>query len=319
VPALKPQKPLHNSLKNALVLGVLLSIGGAVFWNISAKFTTENYVGYGLLMGGLVALILGGAGIATFYVLGTERWAFLFNSAVAITAGFAMLLLGSVTASEWAQYTAANYVGFGTMLAGIFTVSFGVFGVINGFVKAYLERVKLGKSIMVQEKTLLGSLWIIAFAIGSALVGWIIASTWATVSLENYFGYGVLLVGIVTLLLGHAGLVSAYASPYLSTFRARRILISQLETNDLDAISDAIAKNFISETEKKLLNLLQNNDEITMDDLARSLGLSLSLTRKLLMRSLQHKSINGYVTLDGEKYLSKNGLRKNMESLLLRH
>ncbi len=73
------------------------------------------------------------------------------------------------------------------------------------------------------------------------------------------------------------------------------------------------------ETEKKLLILLQDKDEIALADLAYSLGFSLDVTKKFLLRSIQHGNVYGYMTLDGEKYLSKNGLRKNLEALLLKY
>lgn len=299
--------------------GVALFIVGSLTGSTWAKFTIENYFGFGMLMVGSAALILGVVGIATAYVLGAKHSTPLFNGVLAVACGIVMFLIGSVTGNEWAKYTVANYVGFGTLLVGIFTISLGAFGVINATIKRYIEQVKAEKPIRVKEKVLFGSLWIIGFAIGSSFVGSIVANAWAAASIENHFGYGFLMIGMATLLIGLIGIPTAFATQYLTTFRARRILIEQLETKDLDAISDPVTKDFISATDRKLLILLRYTDEIALADLAYSLGFSLNITKKFLRRSLTRSNLYGYITLDEEKYISRNGLRKNIEALLVKH
>lgn len=302
---------------HALACGVALTIVGSMTAGNWAKFSIQNYLGYGLLLTGVGCLVVGAAGIAAAYILGTKR-ASLFNSVLSVVAGAAMFLIGSATAAEWANNTSPNYVGFGAMLLGMFILSFGAFGVINSLIKERIVKIRLQKPLMVQERALFGSLWIIAFAVAASVVGLTIADVWATASILNYIGYAILLLGIVTLVTGHAGIVTAYAIPRFASSHARRQLIGSLETNDLDTIADPAARGFISETQTKLLVLLETEDEVALADLAGSLGLSLNLTKKFLQRCLRQKNINGYLTLDGERYFSAKAFRKNLEALIIK-
>ncbi len=310
-----PQQKLFQNL-HIFAAGVAVALVGSAANANWAKFTVENYLGYGLTMFGLAAAVVGTVGLITTYVVGSKHGFSMLNKILAVTAGVAMFLLGSVTAGEWATQTVANYVGFAVMLAGVFVISFGVFAVVSIVVKEYVVKLKSAKPLLLQEKWLFRSLWVIAFAVGVSIAGLDIANVWATVSIENYLGYGMLLLGIATLLLGHGGIAAAFATPRLALSRARRALIEMLEASDLDAVGDPAAKDFVAETEKKMLQVLSEKDEVPLVDLASNLGLSLGLTKKFLLHGMRRNSVVGYLTLDGEKFFSKNGLRKNIEALL---
>ncbi len=296
--------------------GVALALVGSVTASLFAKYSIENYVGFGLLLTGAAAIIFGVVGVSAAYILGVKHATPMFSGFRIMADGLALCVVGSIIAQFSAKYTAENYVGFGMLLIGVFPMSFGVFKVINEAIKEYLNKARLTKTIRVNQKSLFRSLWVVAFAVAACLVGFTVANEWAIASILNYVGYSLLLLGTVTLLLGHGGIVIAFTSPYLLDVKSRQMLYAKLETTELDKVEDAETKNLIDETETKLAVFLGNRSHITIDDLAYNLGLSTNLTKKFLLRSLQRNTLSGYLTLDGQTYYSSNGLRKNLAELL---
>jgi hypothetical protein len=312
---ISPTALFHNL--QIVSYGLSSALVGSLIASTWAKFTIENYTGFGLLVVGLGVIIFGVFGIISGYIVGISHGAPISVGLKNVAYGLALFVIGSVTASLSAKYTIQNYLGFSILLVGIFVVTFGAFKVISEGAKEYINRMKLINPIKVHEKALSRSLLIVAFAIAACITGYTIADQWSMASLENYFGYGLLLVGTVTLLTGHGGLVVAFSLPRINASRAHQKIVTQLETApELDNITDEDQIALMLQTEQKLIALLAGKDQATITSLAYEVNLSTDLTKKMIQRSIQHNTISGYLTLDGQTYLSTNGLRKNLAEAL---
>lgn len=312
---ISPNALFHNL--RIVSYGLSAALVGSLIASTWAKYSVENYAGFGFLMVGLGALIFGVFGIISGYIVGITHGAPISAGLKNVAYGLALFAIGSITASLSAKLTIQNYLGFAILLIGVFTVTLGVFKVISEGAKEYINKVKLMRPIKVQEKTLSRSLLIVAFAVAACITGYTIADQWTMASLENYFGYGLLLTGTVTLVAGHLGLVVAFSVPRLNASRARQKLIDRLEAAEqLDAVTDEDQIGLILQSEQLLIGALANKEQATLTSLAYEVGLSTDLTRKLLQRSIQHNTVDGYITLDGQVFYSTIGLRRNLAEAL---
>jgi hypothetical protein len=296
--------------------GIAFALVGSLAASTFAKFTLENYLGFGLLLFGEAALVFGVIGVVAAYLLGAKHISPMFSGFQTIGYGAALLAIGFITGNLFEKYSVENYAGFGMQLLGVFAVSFGVFRVVNASIEEHIEKVKPLKIIRVHQKALFTSLMVVAFSIAATIVGSTVISQFANASIQNYFGYSILLLGVVVLLLGNGGIGVAFVLPHFTAAKARQNRIATLETADLESISDEGTKSLMAELEGKMFALLKDKDQASIADLAYDLNLSDNLTRKLLQKEIQQNLLYGYLTVDGEKYYSAVGLRSSLAELL---
>jgi len=86
------------------------------------------------------------------------------------------------------------------------------------------------------------------------------------------------------------------------------VLLEKARNNDLDfIIRIAVDEELIKESLDKLTN---KKNEIELKDMATQLGYTLEATRRLIEKSIEKHKIEGFLTLDKNKYISKHYLAK---------
>ena len=90
--------------------------------------------------------------------------------------------------------------------------------------------------------------------------------------------------------------------------------IAKLHEGGLDFVVDAALKT--PEVEFVFLDALRGLDVVLIVDLAAKLGYSVDATFKLLSKSINLQKVEGYITNDGKKFVSKEHVRKQLSSHL---
>ena len=107
---------------------------------------------------------------------------------------------------------------------------------------------------------------------------------------------------------------SLIACSILEGVRGLDLLIAKARENDLDFIVDAALKT--PEIEYVFLDALRSLDVVLIVDLAAKLGYSVDATFKLLSKSINLKKVEGYITSDGKKFVSKEYVQKQLTTHL---
>ena len=100
----------------------------------------------------------------------------------------------------------------------------------------------------------------------------------------------------------------------LNEIESLAYLISKCQSNDLDYITDEAFKT--PEIEHVFLGALHGLDEVLVVDLASKLGYSVDATFKLLSKSINLKKVEGYITNDCKKFVSKEYVQKQLTTHL---
>ena len=308
--------------------GLSSFILGSILGNSFAKFTLENNVGGGMLFSGIALMIIGVVGTTVTYVKtylkGTQTQR---TFVVLIAFGVLLFLFGSGLGNSFAKFTLGNYLGFGMLLAGIAAIVFGGFGVVLTFLREVKQQkvsfngVGFGVTNTLlrerkQQKFSSRGVWVIASGLTLFILGSIMCDSWAEFTLENYSGLGMLLAGIVSMIIGVVGSMAAYAKTYFKSAEARKTFILCVEANNIDSVTDENSKRLLEETETKLLITLDGKDIMAVADLAVILGFSSEVVRNLLHKIISQKKIEGYITKDNEKFISKDYIRRQLSTHL---
>ena len=305
---LREVKHLQFSSRGVWVIATGLSsfILGSILGGSFAKYTLENNVGGGMLFSGIALMIIGVVGTTITYAKAYSKSVQARKTFVVLIAfGVLLFLFGSGLGNFFAKYTLGNYLGFGMFLAGIAAIIFGGFGVTT----TLLREKK-------QQKFSSRGVWVIASGLSSFILGSILSDSWAEFTLENYLGLGMLLAGIVSIIIGVIGSMAAYARISLKSAEARKTFIHCVEANNIDSIKDENSKRLLEETETKLLITLKGKDIMAVADLAVILGFSSKAVRNLLDKIISQKKIEGYITNDREKFISKDYIRRQLSTHL---
>ena len=92
------------------------------------------------------------------------------------------------------------------------------------------------------------------------------------------------------------------------------LLISKAHDNDLGFVVDEVLR--LPELEHIFLGALRGLDEVLIADLAAKLGYSVDATFRLLSKSINLKKIEGYITSDNKKFVSKEYVQKQLTTHL---
>lgn len=194
-----------------LGVGVVLSILGSTLSSGYAKSSEGNFVGFGMLLGGICCFVLGIFGALLGYLqlhqyrrgrqtgLKIDRPSFLNYSLLSIGVGLVLIIVGSIVGGAFAKETTLNYTGFGTLLVGIAVLSLGMAGTAVTIVKNTWD---VDKTNDVEPDILLGSIWAIGVGVMLLIIGSLIASSYAKNSLMNYSGFGMVLSGTAVFVYG---------------------------------------------------------------------------------------------------------------------
>ncbi len=210
-------------------IGIILAVVGSVLGSAFAKTSIINSAGYQLLLVGCFVSLIGVLGTTLIGIKKAKnrprrvkqpgatgaRFGVMFFNALSIALSTFIVIFGFIMADSYAKESVMNYIGFGTLLAGVTLLSIGIAKTVVGFLKK-----RLYSSGTNRPRLLLGSVW--AMAIGLMLIanGSLIASSYAKNSLMNYSGFGMLLSGTGVFVYGLFETARFSALGYLSGKRS---------------------------------------------------------------------------------------------------
>jgi hypothetical protein len=210
-------------------VGIILAVVGSVLGSAFAKTSMINSMGYQLLLVGCFVSLIGVLGTTLIGIKKAKnrprrvkqpgatgaRFGVMFFNALSIALSTFIVIFGFIMADSYAKESVMNYIGFGTLLAGVTLLSIGIAKTVAGFLKN-----RLYSSGTNRPRLLLGSVW--AMAIGLMLIanGSLIASSYAKNSLMNYSGFGMLLSGTGVFVYGLFETARFSALGYLSGKRS---------------------------------------------------------------------------------------------------
>ncbi len=100
----------------------------------------------------------------------------------------------------------------------------------------------------------------------------------------------------------------------LEGVRGLDLLIAKARENDLDFMIDEALK--APEVEHAFLGAFNGSDEVEIVDLAAKLGYSVEAAFRLLSKCINLKKIEGYLTSDSKKFISKEYVQKQLSTHL---
>jgi len=198
----------------ALIIGLLLAIAGAIISGSFEKGMLTNYIGFGMILAGITTFVAGTCSILIANIENrvrrenpeiyrTKKRLPIHGSIWTIGAGVILAVLGSILASTYDRALLMNTVGFGMLLLGV-----GVS--VLGFSSAALETVKIElhreQNTKVREtRSLFFNIVLLGLAVVFLVVGTLLAGSYAKDTLLNDAGFGMLIAGVGILCLGTAG------------------------------------------------------------------------------------------------------------------
>ena len=114
--------------------------------------------------------------------------------------------------------------------------------------------------------------------------------------------------------ISHKNMQSPIVGSNLEGFSGLDLLIAKARENDLNFVVDETFKT--PEVEQAFLSVFKGSDEVLIADLAAKLGYSVESTFKLLSKSINLKKVEGYITNDGKKFVSKEYVQKQISTHL---
>jgi len=147
---LKVDKPraLFSSVM-CMGIGIVLAVVGGIIAGCYAKETDMNYMGFIMLLSGIMVFSLGTVGTIVAFL--KNRWYLtqkgmneyeprvMLGSIWAIGIGSMLIITGSLIASSYAKNTMMNYAGFGMLLAGTGVFVYGIFETARISAMGYLS------------------------------------------------------------------------------------------------------------------------------------------------------------------------------------
>ncbi|HLN88675.1 MAG TPA: hypothetical protein VK253_01270, partial [Candidatus Binatia bacterium] len=215
----KTEEPRQESLSDktkVIVIGLIIAVVGSIISGSYAKESIVNYAGFGMLLAGIAASILGIFGtVATTLRVRLSRESpvsvtdnkpkMLYLSVWSIGAGAALAVIGSILGGAYEKATVINNAGFGMLLSGICVFVLGFFGTVLATLQT---RINQDAFKVDRPKFLFYS--ILSMGVGTALtiIGSTMSRSFAKETMMNFTGFGTLLAGIVVLSIGISGTVA---------------------------------------------------------------------------------------------------------------
>jgi hypothetical protein len=200
-----------------MAIGLVLAIIGSLICSSYEKATLTNYTGFGMLLAGLAAFIIGifatAATSLQIRLCEQDPEAKLFNpklllaSVWSIGIGLALTVTGFLLGAQWAEGTILNDTGYALLLSGAGVFIVGLTAMTITTIKVLRsekpqatqikQRIRPKKPTANFFRTLLVTLGLILTVGGSLL-----ANSYEKETLLNYAGFGILLTGITILSIG---------------------------------------------------------------------------------------------------------------------
>jgi hypothetical protein len=207
------EKP-RTGRTQAIIIGLVLAIVGSIVASSFEKGTLTNYAGFGMLLVGIAAFVVGACSLVSASVEnrlrrespdlceGRKRLP-LCGSIWAIGAGTILGVLGSLIAGTYDKNSILNTAGFSMLLVGICVLVLGVSSAALGSVKIELNQNK--KAEVKTPRMLFFDVISLGLGVVFLVIGSIIAGSYEKESMLNYAGFGMLILGIAILSIGASG------------------------------------------------------------------------------------------------------------------
>ena len=215
----KIRKPRKGKTQ-AIIAGLVLVIIGSIIAGSFEKSTLTNYAGFGMLLVGIAAFVVGSCSMASANIENRLRRDLpsmcsegrrppICVSIWLIGVGIILGVIGSILANTYARESIINMTGFGMLLVGIGIFMVGLSGTALGTVRIELNQNKKTGANVVIPKIMFFDIVSIGIGVILLVIGSILAGSFEKESLLNYSGFSILIVGIALLCLGASGTVIA--------------------------------------------------------------------------------------------------------------
>lgn len=204
----------------AAIAGLVLAIIGSIIASSFEKNSLTNYAGFGMLLAGIAAFVVGACSMASANVENRirrdipnmcrqNRGIAVCRSIWLIGAGVILGVIGSILANTFEKESIINLAGFGMLLLGIAVFMVGISATALGIVRIELNQKTQSRTKVPMPKIMIFD--IIAICIGAVflITGYILAGSFEKESLMNYTGFSVLILGVAILCLGASGTIVA--------------------------------------------------------------------------------------------------------------
>jgi len=215
------QKPRQKKGKNeAVIAGLVLAIIGSIIAGSFEKNSLTNYAGFGMLLVGIAAFVVGACSMASANIENRirrdmpgmcrqNRGIPLCSSIWLIGAGVILGVVGSILGSAFEKESVMNLAGFSMLLLGIAVFMVGISGAALGIVRIELNQTKKTVAKVAVPKIMFFDIVAISIGVVFLVIGSTLAGSFEKESIMNYTGFSVLILGVAILCLGASGTVVA--------------------------------------------------------------------------------------------------------------
>lgn len=215
-----PKRQPKKGKNEAIIAGLVLAIIGSIIAGSFEKNSLTNYAGFGMLLVGIAAFVVGACSMASANVENRirrdlpdmcrqNRGIGLCRSIWLIGAGVILGVIGSILGSAFEKESLMNLAGFGMLLLGIAVFMVGISGTALGIVRIELHQKRKTAAKVAMPKIMLFDIVAICIGVVFLVTGYILAGSFEKESLMNYTGFSVLILGVAILCLGASGTVVA--------------------------------------------------------------------------------------------------------------
>ena len=205
---IKRQESLSGKTQ-AILIGLILAIIGAIIGNSFAKDSLTNYTGFGMMLAGIAIFVFGIASTAATGIkmrlsreepslVKVRKPRVLFVSIWTIGLGVVLTALGYLLSNTFAQESIINLSGYRMLLGGAAVLVVGAAGIILS--TAQVHRVKTPGGRMTLKIKQPNGMLVGGLSLGIGIIvtvaGTVVAGSFVKDSLFNYVGFGALLVGV---------------------------------------------------------------------------------------------------------------------------
>ncbi len=215
-----PKRQPKKGKNEAIIAGLVLAIIGSIIAGSFEKNSLTNYAGFGMLLVGIAAFVVGACSMASANVENRirrdlpdmcrqNRGIPICRSIWLIGAGVIFGVIGSILGSTFEKESLMNLAGFGMLLLGIAVFMVGISGTALGIVRIELNQNRKTAARVAMPKIMLFDIVAICIGVVFLVTGYILAGSFEKETLMNYTGFSVLILGVAILCLGASGTVVA--------------------------------------------------------------------------------------------------------------
>jgi hypothetical protein len=224
----QPSQGVLSTKTQAIAIGLVLAIIGSLVCSSFAKDSLTNYAGFGMMLTGIGIFILAMFATAATTLRNRTSHAdpnlpkirspnMLYLSVWSLGVGVFLTVIGFMLSNTYAKYTILNDVGYQMLLGGSLVALVGIAGAIvsTGQMKRPTNQPLTQQQqqkiyhLEIQKSQLMGQITLAA-GVAITIAGYFVAGNYAKETIENYAGFGTLLIGIAILSVGVSQTVAMF-------------------------------------------------------------------------------------------------------------